>query len=298
MEPLDRALRLGMFQAVIEWLRASSAWMRAYAIVPLVAAIAVTITPHVAFGQTASPPSQMVPRPIDNDSDPTRPVFLSVRPEFYSVSDDVEQRALILRFDARVLQGLRPFNGAPGVLLRFEVPFMAADVRQDDASGLGDTYGQFLVMPYATPKFVWAIGTGFILPTASDELIGGGKWVLAPVGAPVWRFSQGLFFIKVQNFISIAGDRSRPDVNHLLITPTFIRAVSAAWWVLADSETKTRWADDGRTGVKSGFQVGRRLGQGVGLWVKPEVWWGPNRDGRWNLKFGLVWYQRRPAGSS
>jgi hypothetical protein len=31
----------------------------------------------------------------------------------------------------------------------------------------------------------------------------------------------------------------------------------------------------------------------MALWVKPEVWWGAHRDGDWNLKFGIVWYQRR-----
>jgi len=39
-------------------------------------------------------------------------------------------------------------------------------------------------------------------------------------------------------------------------------------------------------------QLGHRIA-GVGLWVKPEVWWGAHRDGSWNIKVGLVWYQRR-----
>jgi hypothetical protein len=265
--------------------------------VRLIVAIAVSAAPGWAWAQVLTPPA--VPSPeVETDSDPTRPVFISLRPEYYSLSDDVDQQSLILRYDARALTSLRPAHGAPGIILRFELPFVVADVRDDVAYGLGDLYAQFFLLPYATRRFALAVGSGFLLPTATDEMVGTGKWVLAPVMAPVWRFPRGMFFIKVQNLTSIAGDGSRPDINHLLITPVFIRAVGSSWWVLADTETKTKWADDGRTGVKSGLQLGRRLYRGVGVWAKPEVWWGPNRDGRWNLKFGLVWYQRRPAGGS
>jgi len=77
----------------------------------------------------------------------------------------------------------------------------------------------------------------------------------------------------------------------MLITPTFIRSFGRSSWILVDSETKTDWRRDARTGVKSGVQWGSIVGRGVGLWVKPEVWWGGNRDGQWNLKTGIVWYR-------
>ena len=109
---------------------------------------------------------------------------------------------------------------------------------------------------------------------------------------PVWFFrGRGLLFVKLQELVSVAGDSRRSDVNTLLITPIFIHAVKERWWVLADSETRTNWLREGRTGVKSGLQIGRTVATGFGVWAKPEVWWGPNRDGRWNLKLGLVWYR-------
>jgi hypothetical protein len=254
----------------------------------------LTLTaPQALFAQTPTPSPP--PGQPETDSDPTRPVFLSVRPEFSMIREDVEYRAFITRYDALIAPRLRLPGGAPGVIMRFELPVSAADAGLEQASGLGDAYAQFFVMPYATGRFVWALGSGFILPTATDELLGTGKWVVAPVTAPVWRFPRGLFLVKVQNLTSVAGDTARPDINHLLITPTFIHAVGTGWWTLVDTETKTKWTEDGRTGVKSGWQVGRIISPGVGFWVKPEVWWGANRDGRWNLKFGLVWYQRRTA---
>ena len=242
----------------------------------------------IVVGVAVSAPVAGQQETFQTDSDPTRPVFASVRPEFYRIDEGVEQRALIVRYDTL----------ASGAICRFELPFAGANVGSDAGQGIGDAYGQFFILPYtARGGFVWAVGSGVVLPTATSRLLGAGKLVVAPVTAPLWRFPRGMFIVKVQNFISVAGDASRPDVNYLLVTPLFVHAVGSEWWVLIDSETKTNWRFDARTGVKSGLQFGRRVGPNVGIWLKPEVWWGQNRDGDWNLKFGIVWYQG-PGGQN
>jgi hypothetical protein len=230
-----------------------------------------------AAGQTPGSPGE-----VETDSDPTRPVFVSLRPEFHNF-DQQHRQLFIGRYDTRWRV----------VILRFEAPIVRTDDGQRATTGLGDVYGQFLLVPYASPRFAVVIGNGVILPTAVDSRLGGGNWVLAPIASPLWRFSRGLAYVKLQNFTSVGGPGDGPPINYLLVTPTFIRGMGRAWWVLADTETKTNWREDGRTGVKSGLQIGRHIANGVGVWVKPEVWWGPNRDGIWNLKLGVVWYQRR-----
>jgi hypothetical protein len=245
-----------------------------------VLALVVGLVP--ADARQATPPAS---GEVQTDSDPTRPVFVSVRPEFYNF-DRQHRQLLIGRYDTA-------FRRA--VILRVEVPAVRTDSGQQDTMGLGDAYAQFLLVPYASGRFAFVAGSGVVVPTATDARLGGGKWVLAPVTAPLWRFPRGLAYLKIQNFTSVAGDDDRPTINYLLVTPTFIRAVGQAWWVLADTETKTNWREDGQTGVKTGLQIGRRVATGVGVWVKPEVWWGSHRDGTWNLKVGLVWYQRRPG---
>lgn len=270
--------------------------MRSRRILLLIALQMLSI-PGVAHTQSASPERELAPE-FQSDSDPTRPVFISIRPEFSSIDEGISQRTLIVRYDAAALLARRVLGGLPGVIMRFEVPFIGADVGADHRSGLGDAYGQFFVMPYAKGGFVWAVGSGALFPTAGSDLLGSGKLVLAPVVAPLWRFPGGMFFVKVQNFTSVAGSSARHDINHLLVTPLFVHVLPHYWWVLVDSETKTNWMRDGRTGVKSGLQIGRRLAPGVGFWVKPEAWWGPNRDARWNVKFGIVWYQRRSSPNS
>ena len=266
-------------------------------LVSLVAALLVSTTPGQAHGQATASQNPAQDK-VESDSDPARPVLFSLRPEFYTLGDGIHQRVLVARIDAVAARTQRIIRGAPGILLRVDVPIVGADVGARHQAGLGDAYGQFFVLPYVKGGFAWAIGSGLVVPTATDTLTGGGKWVLAPVAAPMWRRPGSLFFVKFQNFTSIAGDTSRPALNYLLITPTFIHVLGREWWVLVDSETKTKWTDDGRTGVRSGCQLGRRIASGVGLWVKPEVWWGPNRDGEWNLKLGVVWYRRPSSDAS
>jgi hypothetical protein len=248
-----------------------------------------------ADAQTAAAPVHE-PEAVRSDSDPTSPVFVSIRPEFYRIGDGVEQRAMVFRFDAAVLQGRKLFAaGMPGLIVRVDAPVMRADVNGSSGVGVGDVYAQAFAVPYvvASRGFMVAVGSGVVLPTAMSDLLGGRKLVVAPVFAPVWRSPGRLAFIKVQNFASIAGDASRPDVNYLLVTPTFFHVVQREWWVMFDSETRTNWELNGRTGIKSGAQLGKIVGPNVGLWIKPEVWWGPNRDGVWNLKMGIVWYDRK-----
>jgi hypothetical protein len=244
--------------------------------------------------QTPQSPADPSAATLKNDTNPTRPVLFSLRPEFYHPSAEVTQAALIVRYDQASLRQRRWLPGRRGVILRFELPLAVTSV--DDATtqaGLGDAYVQLLVAPYFTRTFAVVVGTGLLAPTASGDLLGTGKWVLAPAAGPVWFFpGRGMVFVKVQHLVSVAGNAQRSDLNALLVTPTIIHTVGERWWVLADSETKTnRLSGRTRTGVKSGLQLGRSLATGFGVWVKPELFWGPNRDGGWNLKFGMVWYR-------
>jgi hypothetical protein len=228
-----------------------------------------------------------------SDSNPMRPILFSVRPEFFKVADDVWRMQLVARYDTAVVRNRRWLGGRRGMLLRFELPLVSADTPSITAqTGLGDAYGQVLLVPHLSSRFAFVAGSGLTIPTATGTALGNGKWTLSPALAPVWFLrGRGLAYVKVQNFTSVAGDASRPDLNFLLITPTLIHTLPGRKWILVDTETKTDWESAGRTNVKSGVQIGWLLPDGIGLWIKPEVWWGPNRGGQWNIKTGIVWYR-------
>jgi hypothetical protein len=246
-----------------------------------------------ATAQTQTPPPRADPAENAHDSDPTKPVLFSIRPEFSRFDADFSRLTLIFRYDRAQFAKRRWLPGRRGTILRFEVPL--ARMQVDEAAGemgLGDAYGQLLLVPYMSRTFALVAGSGLIMPTATGNLLGAGKWVVAPATGPVWFLrGRGMVFLKLQNFVSVAGDARRPDINFLLVTPTLIRTFQRRWWMLADSETRTDWLGDRRTSVKSGLQIGHAISPHVAVWAKPEVWWGGHSNGQWNLKFGVVWYR-------
>lgn len=227
------------------------------------------------------------------DSDPTRAILASVRPEFTKAPDGSWRFQMIGRYDRASWRNRRWLGGKRGVLLRAELPLSSANGPSfAGTAGLGDAYAQALLIPHLSGRFAVVAGSGISVPTATAKPLGAGKLILAPVAAPVWILrGAGMMYLKVQQFVSVAGDSTRPDAKFLLVTPTIIHSIGSASWVLVDTETKTDWLLDGKTGVKSGVQFGHFVKRGYGLWVKPEVWWGPNRGGRWNLKTAIVWYR-------
>jgi hypothetical protein len=229
---------------------------------------------------------------LRNDSDPLRAILFSVRPEFMFLDNGVSRAMLIFRYDHAALRERRWLPGRRGVILRFEMPLARTQNNSDREVGLGDAYGQLLLAPYFTRSFAFVAGAGLTAPTATAAALGSGRWTVAPAAGPVWFFpGRGMFFIRLQNATSIGDDDRRPDINVFVVAPTFLHSLGSGWWTLLDAETMTDWRRGRRTSVKSGVQIGRAVGASLGIWVKPELWWGPNQDGRFNLKFGVVWYR-------
>ena len=72
--------------------------------------------------------------------------------------------------------------------LRTDVPITTTHVGSETKTGLGDIYGQVLLIPYVNRRFAFVTGTGLVLPTATYRTLGLGKWQLAPLAVPVWFF--------------------------------------------------------------------------------------------------------------
>lgn len=235
-------------------------------------------TPAAGAG---SPPSTE----LGQDTDPTKPVLFSLRDEYFDLPGGSWINAFILRKDTLAWQEKPILGRARGVLLRSELPVATSHLGGETTTGLGDGYVQALLLPRLGGNFLLGIGTGLVIPTATDRRLGTGKWTIAPMIAPLWYLPrQAYAFVKVQEFESFAGPSSRPDVSYLLITPTALWRVSRRWWMLVDSESRTSWTLDGTTSFRSGLLFGRMLTPRAGLSLKLEVPWGNHRLGDWTLK--------------
>ena len=235
----------------------------------------VTPTPQPSAGEGA-------------EDDPTKPLAFSIRKEYRNLRNDAWANAVVFRVDHVAFKNLHNRGGLRGLILRFDVPLVTVHVGQTTRTGLGDIYAQAIYVPRATRKFAFAVGTGAFIPTATNTLLGTGKLVLAPTAVPIWNFpkSRRKLLIRVQNYFSVAGKSSRPDINYFVAAPAVIGKLAGRWWYTADTELRWNWKTGQSSGI-SGFLFGRLVKGKFGIAFKPEVPWGPGRVGDFNLKFAV-----------
>jgi hypothetical protein len=226
------------------------------------------------------------------DDDPTRAVFFSVREEYRNLRNGAWNNRLVLRKDKVVLKGKR-LGGPAGFLLRTDVPITTTRLGPETHMGLGDIYAQALHIAYANRKFAFVTGTGTVLPTATHKTLGLGKWQVAPLAVPVWFLprKKGFFFVKFQDFISIAGVGERPDVHALFVNPTLNYIRAKRWAVQAEFESRTNWKSDNRTDFRVGFGAGKVITRRLFLGMKCEVPFGATRSGDWTVKVINILYR-------
>ena len=226
----------------------------------------------------AGPSPTVAPSPGD-DSDPTRPVVWSLREEYYNLRGESWNNAFLFRYDRAFMRNRPKLSGKRGILTRVDIPLVVAHRPDGTSAGLGDIYAQALFVPHLTKGFAFAAGSGIFLPTATNRRLGTGKLTIAPAVVPVWFIpKRGFFFVKVQDYFSVAGAGSRPDLHYMTITPLLVwRIKGKPYWTQFDAETQTNWKADGHTGYKAGFLFGRMTKKRHGAWIKVEVGMGPFR---------------------
>jgi len=90
-----------------------------------------------------------------------------------------------------------------------------------DESGLGDIVAsQFFSPKEPTPGgWIWGAGPVFLLPTASDETLGGEKWGLGPTAVALKQKGPWTVGMLASHTWSFAGEDDRTDINTTSIQP-------------------------------------------------------------------------------
>ena len=127
--------------------------------------------------------------------------------------------------------------------------------------GLGDLSYTAFVSPAKASGVTWGVGPSFVLPTATADRLGSGKWsaglglvVLATPGS--WVVG-GL----LQNVWSFAGDADRADVNFLL-AQYFVSYVMPAFYLTSAPIITANWE------AESGQQWTVPFGGGAGKLIR------------------------------
>ena len=108
---------------------------------------------------------------------------------------------------------------------------------------------------------VWGIGPAFQLPTATNDLLGTGKWSAGPafvafLSAKPLHITTGFL---VLNLWSFAGDDDRADVNAMTLQPFLNYNLDKGWYLTTTPLITADWEadDDDRWTVPVGGGVGR-----------------------------------------
>ncbi|MFI0842361.1 transporter [Mesorhizobium sp. IMUNJ 23232] len=129
-----------------------------------------------------------------------------------------------------------------------------------DQFGLGDTTQSLFFSPARPTQsgLIWGVGPAFLLPTATDDLLGGGKWGAGPT-AVVLKQSGGWTVGMLANHIwSFAGDSERPDVNSTFLQPFVSYTTKDAWTFTLNTESTYNWEAE-EWSVPINFQIAKLL---------------------------------------
>ena len=130
----------------------------------------------------------------------------------------------------------------------------------DSASGLGDINPTVFLSPAKPGKFIWGAGPTMTLPTATDNLLGSGKWSMGPAAVGLFMSHPWVVGVLANQQWSFAGWSHTP-VNALLIQP-FINYNLSDGWYLSSAPIIT-----GNFSAGSGDHWTVPVGAGVGkLW--------------------------------
>ncbi len=90
---------------------------------------------------------------------------------------------------------------------------------QDRENGLGDIQLSLFVSPAKSAGLIWGAGLIMQFDTASDDVLGQGKWGLGPAAVALKMQGPWVYGALINNVWSVGGDDNRSDVNQMLIQP-------------------------------------------------------------------------------
>lgn len=213
-------------------------------------------------------------------------------------------------FENNINFGVGPHNDAQNILyVQPVIPFRLTDewnlisrtvvpviYQPELAPGVGDTFGlgdiqlSLFLSPAKPGVLIWGAGPVLQFPTATDDVLGQGKWGAGPTAAALTIQGPWVVGALINNVWSFAGDGKRKAVNQMLLQPIISYNLPGGWYVNSIPMITADWkADAGeRWTVPIGGGVGRILRIGpLPLGVDMGAYYNvvrPDNAAEWQLR--------------
>jgi hypothetical protein len=180
----------------------------------------------------------------------------------YAVLDDDSDTSIFtttLKYD-RAIQGIYGVN--------MELPVGSFDSPYRDDVGVGDLNLRGRVQ-FRAERWTFITGLEAVLPVASEDTLGSGKYQLNPVAVAVYPFSASTFAaFAAKQLFSVAGDSDRADIVQGQYRVILAHTTSTGGWYLFDPQLWVNYDDGGATHFAPEVEVGQMVGRQTGIWLR------------------------------
>lgn len=235
----------------------------------------VIATPGLA---EQAPPSDSEVRGVNPADNLTK---IEILPKLSVVDDTggISVFSTTLKYD-RAIQGNWGVNiEAP--LVRFESPY-------GSHNGIGDVNlrGRY---QFRAGKVTGILGLETVLPIASDDTLGSGKWQLNPTIVGVVPIARTAFVAAIaKQMISVAGSSGRQDISRGQYRSLVAFTSPHGWWALADPQYWVDYKNGNRNEFLFEGEFGRMVGHTTGIWVRAGGHVGGNwTQSKWSISGGI-----------
>jgi hypothetical protein len=160
-------------------------------------------------------------------------------------------------------------------------------------SGLGDTTQSLFFSPKAPTHggWIWGAGPAFLIPTATDDLLGTGKFGLGPTTVVLKQEHGWTYGALVNHIWSVAGEGDRPDVSSTFLQPFLSFTTSKQATFVLNTESSYDWKNEQWT-----VPINLMVAQLVKIGKTPVQFQlggkyyaeGPSGAPEWGIRFAVI----------
>lgn len=160
-------------------------------------------------------------------------------------------------------------------------------------SGLADTVQSFFLSPAKPTEsgWIWSAGPAMLLPTATNELLGGEKWGAGPTVVALKQQDGWTYGALANHIWSFAGNSARADVSATYLQPFVSYTTKTSTTFTMNTESTYDWTNEQWT-VPVNFMVQQVMKFGeqpVALTVGARYYADkPDHGSNWGLRFAVI----------
>lgn len=160
--------------------------------------------------------------------------------------------------------------------------------------GLGDMNPSLFLSPRKPGKLIWGLGPVFVIPAATNDILGQGKFSLGPTFVALTQPGHWTLGTLINNVWSVAGPDRRANVNQMLLQYFVNYNLKKGWYLSVSPIITANWKAS--TGNVWTVPVGGGVGRVMKLGFQPvnvtAQFYGnavyPTGSSRWSMRLQIA----------